>query len=177
MKKILCLLLALALGLSLPACGGVDRRTGYQPGGGRGQIGDVMHTYWFDFTVTDAYSAQEYGGYPVDEGCRFVVASITVTNTFPQTLTMWDTDFALEWKDPDSGDYVYDVPLMAYTDGMFPEEYTLEVAETASYEAVYMVPAVESLDYDVSFLELFENEDGGEERGDTYYVSFTAQER
>ena len=69
-KRLLALALAALLALgALTACGSdggtaggeadsAGQEEGYVPGGGLGYLGDVMHTYWFDFTVEDAYACQ-----------------------------------------------------------------------------------------------------------------------
>lgn len=183
MKKLLTIFLSLTLIFSLTACsGGLDlnpnsgNSDGYQEGGAEGHIGDTMHTYWFDFTVDEAYATQEYEGYTAQDGYRLIVVTITAKNTFDKSVPMWDTDFVIEWQDENS-EYMYEVPLPAYTDGQFPEEYELAVNESATYVAVYEVPVVDSLDYDIGFMEYFDTDNPDDEEGDVYFVYFTAEER
>ncbi len=189
MKKLLSLVLVCLLLLSLAACGGPgnDRGPltggspasngsnnsgsqdddGYQEGGDWGYIGDVMHTYWFDFTVDDAYTCAEYEGYTASEGKQLVVATLSLQNTFPQSLPMSQTDFQIQWGG--EGDDDYEWPISAVSEAQFPDEYTLAINESRTGVVVYEVPEGTS-DFSISFGEYFEDES----EGDVYFVYFTA---
>lgn len=189
MKKLLSLALACLLLASLAACGGSsnDRgpltggspasngsnnsgsqdNDGYQEGGDWGYIGDVMHTYWFDFTVDDAYTCAEYEGYTASEGKQLVVATLSLKNTFLQSLPMSQTDFQIQWGG--EGDDDYEWPISAVSEAQLPDEYTLAINESRSGVVVYEVPAGTS-DFSISFGEYFEDES----EGDVYFIYFTA---
>lgn len=51
MKRMASILLALTLALALTACGGSSGGIKAKDGYGEGKIGDVMQSYFFDFTV------------------------------------------------------------------------------------------------------------------------------
>lgn len=189
MKKLLSLALTCLLLVSLAACGGSsnDRgpltggspasngsnnsgsqdNDGYQEGGDWGYIGDVMHTYWFDFTVDDAYTCAEYEGYTASEGKQLVVATLSLKNTFLQSLPMSQTDFQIQWGG--EGDDDYEWPISAVSEAQLPDEYTLAINESRSGVVVYEVPAGTS-DFSISFGEYFEDKS----EGDVYFIYFTA---
>jgi len=193
MKKLLSLVLACLLLASLAACGGSNNDRGpltggspasnssnngsdssgsqdddgYQEGGDWGYIGDVMHTYWFDFTVDDAYTCAEYEGYTASEGKQLVVATLSLKNTFLQSLPMSQTDFQIQWGG--EGDDDYEWPISAVSEAQLPDEYTLAINESRTGVVVYEVPEGTS-DFSISFGEYFEDES----EGDVYFVYFTA---
>ena len=78
MKKLLAVGCAGAMSLSLAACGD---RTGYpEDGQAIGEIGDTMHTAFFDFTINSAELADSFDGYTPAEGYELLVADITIEN-------------------------------------------------------------------------------------------------
>ncbi|MFG6350248.1 MAG: DUF4352 domain-containing protein [Oscillospiraceae bacterium] len=177
MKKFVTAVLALAMLLSLTACNGLS----FKPGGGsssddkEGYIGDTLSTYWFDFTVDDAYSCSEYSGYTAGSGKQLVVVSMTLKNTWGQSVDMWDSDFPLLWGGEDDGDLDY--PIAPVSDEQFPQEYSLGINQSKSGVLVYEAPA-DYRDFSLAFLEVFEDEDNEEGRdGDLYFVDFTAEKR
>lgn len=192
MKKFLALLLVCLLMASVTACGSKDDsynstytpsgdsdsgnsgsgssggdEDGYTEGGDWGYIGDVMHTYWFDFTVDDAYTCSDYEGYTAPEGKQLVVVTVSVKNTFLESLPMNQYDFQIQWGG--EGDDDFEWPISAMTDDQFPDEYTLGINESRTGVLVYEVPA-DTQDYSVSFGEYFEDES----EGDVYFIYFTA---
>ena len=85
MKRVFVLVTALVMALSLAACGGDAEAN-------EGRVNDTMETYFFDFTVNSAYLTADYEGYTPAEGNVLLVASITVKNTFQESIEMYDTD-------------------------------------------------------------------------------------
>ena len=108
-KRLFAVLLAALVGLgALTACGGgnengatgeeaEDQEEGYVPGGGLGYLGDTMYTYWFDFTVEDAYICQSYDSYTAAADMQLVVVTMAVQSTFLQSLPMSRYDFQIQW--------------------------------------------------------------------------------
>ena len=112
MKKFAGIMVATVLAFSLVACGPVDSAvqnlagaasnkdsgvvTADDDGYAEGRIGDVMRTYFFDYTVNSAYTCKEFEGYTPAEGNKLLVAELTVKNTDRSTVTMYDTDFQIQ---------------------------------------------------------------------------------
>ena len=134
-----------------------------------------MRTYFFDYTVNSAYTCKEFEGYTPAEGNKLLVAEITVKNTDRSTVTMYDTDFQIQWGDDDDDD-AYDAPITYYgdavSDDQLPEEYDLSVNEERTGLLVFEVPE-DSKDYSISYLEQFSNET----EGDVFFVYFTAKDK
>lgn len=196
MKRLVSMLLAAALALSLAGCGGGDSGQqqpasysgDYTGSGGdvyaengyaEGRIGDTMHTYFFDYTVNSAYTCGEFAGREAAEGCKLLVVEVRVKNTFTSGIEMYDTDFQAQWG---SGDGDYRVPittdpetfeeLEAISGDQLPGTYELNVNQERTGLLVYEVPAA-GRDFSVSYLEAFEEGDDG----DTFFVYFTPEER
>lgn len=182
MKKFVSLLLAALLMTGLTACGesslsdesNVYAEDGYAEGG----LGDVMHTYFFTYTVNNAYVCEQYEDYVPTEGYDLLVADVTVKNTSGDTITMYDTDFQVQWGDDDNDD-AFDVPITYYvettdtiSEDIFPYEYDLENKESRTGQLVFEVP--EGLnEYSISYMEYFSDDTSG----DTFFVYFTAEKK
>ena len=175
MKKAVSFVLALMMLCSLAACDGLSLKPSEGPVSKDGYIGDTMSTYWFDFTVNEAYSCTEYDGYTAREGCQLVIAEMTLKNTCDFSVDMWDTDFLILWDDEENG---YNIPVQYYSDDQFPEEYTLGINARKTGLLIYEVPE-EFRDFAIYFQEVFAddedptNEDGID--GDSFFVTFTAE--
>ena len=175
MKKFVGIIVATVLAFSLVGCGPVDSAiqniassgsntssksgvvTADDDGYAEGRMGDVMRTYFFDYTVNSAYTCNDYEGYTPSEGNKLLVAEVTVKNTDRSTVTMYDTDFQIQWGDDDNDD-AYAAPITYYgntvSDEQLPEEYDLGVNEEKTGLLVYEVPE-DSKDYSISYLEQF----------------------
>ncbi|MCD7844953.1 MAG: DUF4352 domain-containing protein [Oscillospiraceae bacterium] len=151
--------------------------TGYA----HGYLGDTMRSVFFDFTVNSAYVADSYEDYIPSEGNVVLVADVTVYNYTNGSVTMYDTDFQLQW-DTGSGDddYVYPVTYaralypntgVEATGDMLPDEYRLGIHEGRSGLLVFEVPA--ATDYCIGYQEFFSSG----ESGDVYWVYFTPENR
>lgn len=205
MRKWFSLLMALALVLALSACdsipgssGGSDSSSGSsgsdsgsssgssasdgvyaEDGYGEGRLGDVLHTYFFDFSVNSAYVTSDYNGYTAPEGSAVLVAEITIKNTSRDSITMWDYDFQGQWSSSqEDEDYAW--PITTETDPVadeqFPSEYELAVNEERTGTLVFNVPEGEK-DFSVSYLELFDDGTEEGEEGDSFFVFFTAESK
>ena len=89
MKKFAGIMVATVLAFSLVACGPVDSAvqnlagaasnkgsdvvTADDDGYAEGRIGDVMRTYFFDYTVNSAYTCKEFEGYTPAEGNKLLL--------------------------------------------------------------------------------------------------------
>ena len=193
MKRLLSLFLALSLLLCLTACGFsayVGAPDSGESGGGNdvyaedgyaeGRTGDLMHSYFMDFTVNSAYTTSDYHGHTAPEGMRVLVVEMTIKNTFKESLPMYDDDFQGQWSaSPETDEFAW--PITEGEDGgeldvvaeeQFPAEYELAVDESRTGTLVFDVPADEK-DFSISHLELFSDDS----EGNTFFVYFTAEKR
>lgn len=178
MKRMYAVLLALVLALALAGCGGSSGQDASE-----GRVGDIMETYFFNFTVNSAYLCTEYEGYVPADGSVLLAADVTVKNTFNKSIEMYDTDFQIQWGDGDE-DYGYPITIDMETgeeldpvsDEQLPGTYNLGVNAERSGLLVYEVPA-DNVDFSISHLELFDDGSDESEEGDVYFVYFTAEDR
>ena len=159
MKKFAGIMVATVLAFSLVACGPVDSAVQNLAGAASNKGSDVV-------TADD-------DGYA--EGNKLLVAELTVKNTDRSTVTMYDTDFQIQWGDDDDDD-AFDAPITYYSDAVsddqLPEEYDLSVNEERTGLLVFEVPE-DSKDYSISYLEQFSNDT----KGDVFFVYFTAKDK
>ena len=183
--------LALLALCALTACGGSGGDGG--SGGGTGgeevwaedgfaeaRIGDLVHSYFMDFTVNSAYTASEYHGHTAPEGRKVLVVEMTIKNTHIETIPMYDDDFQGQWSaSPETDEFAW--PITEGEDGgdldtvaeeQLPARYDLAVDETRTGTLVFDVPGDER-DFSISHRELF----GDNSEGDTFFVYFTAEQR
>ena len=191
MKRALPFTLALLLLLALAACGGNAGDAGGSSGPGSSEVraedgyaearaGDLVHSYFMDFTVNGAYTTANYHGHTAPEGGKVLVVDITVKNTFHESLPMYDDDFQGQWTaSSDTDEFAW--PITEGEDGVdldtvaeeqLPAQYELAVNESRTGTLVFDVPADEK-DFSISHLELFDDNS----EGDTFFVFFTAEER
>ena len=98
-----------------------------------------MRTYFFDYTVNSAYTSRNLKDIHLQRGNKkLLVAELTVKNTDRSTVTMYDTDFQIQWGDDDDDD-AFDAPITYYSDAVsddqMPEEYDLSVNEEENRSA------------------------------------------
>ena len=202
MRRIFSLLLALVMLASLTACGegGLSLKrggnSGNTSGGDSGVIypedgmavgyeGDTLRTVWFDMTIENPQTYDEFDGLVPDEGCKFLTVDLTVYNYTNYSCTMYDTDFEIIWDmdDDDAWDYpVYDEyqneggewEYSVRSDRQLPIEYTVGIHKTQTGLLLYQVP-VDSTDFFIYFHEEFApEEEGGEPRyGDDFLIRFS----
>ena len=172
-KRALCLPALLAV-LALTACSLPGAQDGYH----EGRMGDTMETYFFDYTVNSATLAASYADAVPADGSNFLIVDITVKNTSPQSIEMYDTDFQAQWGSDGEEDFrvpiTYDtenqMDLPTLTDEQLPSTYTLAVDEERTGLLVYEVPAGFQ-DFSISYQEMFSDDS----YGDTFFVFFTAE--
>ena len=139
---------------------------GYAEGG----VGDAMHTYWFDYTVTYAYVCSEYGGYIPSEGMELLVVEMAVKNTFEESIPMFDIDFQAQWEDSADDAFAWPLNGAEYLGGnVLPETYTLEKGQMVTGLLLFEVPAGYR-EFSVSYWEYFDDDS----TGDIFFLYFTA---
>lgn len=128
-------------------------------GAGIGYVGDIMHAYWFDFTVNDIMFCQTFQDYTAREGYQLIVLDMTIENTFDEEVPMFDTDFWVEWGEDD---YSYPVSdLYDISTDFLPERYYLTTDDIVTGLLMYEVPVGYS-EYMLIFEEYFEDGDVGD---------------
>ena len=194
MKRLISLTLTLLLLLALAACGGdsgsdaSDSASGSagsgevwaEDGYAEARIGDVVHSYFMDFSVNSAYTTSDYNGHTAPEGMKVLVVEMTIKNTFNETLPMYDDDFQGQWSaSADTEEFAWPITeaedgsdLDTVADEQLPGTYELAVNESRTGTLVFDVPADEK-DFSVSHMELFDDDS----EGDTFFVFFTAEEK
>lgn len=195
MKRLFSTTLALLLILILAACGGSgdSGSSGSTGSGGAGsgevhaedgyaeaRIGDLVHSYFMDFTVNSAYTTSDYNGHTAPEGKKVLVVEMTIKNTFNESIPMYDDDFQGQWSaSSETEEFAW--PITEGEDGndldtvaeeQLPAEYELGVNESRTGTLVFDVPADEK-DFSISHMELFDDNS----EGDTFFVFFTAGEK
>ena len=199
MKRPISLLLALALLFSLTACGegglslvpgssgGKDSVDGVicpdEDGVALGYAGDTLRTKFFDMTVSNPYTCDEFDGLTPTEGYKFLVAELTLYNHTDYSQPMFDTDFEViwdldddeAWTWPESNEVMGDNGESTYTvksDQQIPVEFKLGIHKTETGLLLYQVP-VDSTDYFIAYYEFIDDGTEEGEVGDSFYVRFS----
>lgn len=140
-----------------------------------GYLGDTLRTEFFDMRLEEAYTCYEFDGITPDEGCKLLVARLSLYNYTDVTQPMFFTDFEIWWdaqegEDPDDA---YDFPLYLeeeladgsyeyYTvsDRQLPIRYDLSIREGREGILLFQVPEG-SRTYSIAFLEYYEDDSIG----------------
>lgn len=194
MKKLISVMLATLMAVSLVGCSSSKEVTSGEAsnasvntnsdansvypdddGYAEGRMGDVMHTCFFDYTVNSAYLCDQYEGYTAAEGYELLVAEVSVKNTFSESITMYDSDFQVQWND--ESEEAYDYPITYYldtteviSDEILPYEYDLKVNRSQTGLLIFEVPEGNT-DFSISYLEYFDDDT----TGDVFFVFFSAE--
>lgn len=188
MRRLLALFAALLALCALTACGGGTGGAGEDGNSGgaevwaengfaEARIGDLVHSYFMDFTVNSAYTTGEYHGHTAPEGRKVLVVEMTITNTYKESIPMYDDDFQGQWTaSPETDEFAWPITeggdgsdLDVVAEDQLPAEYELAVGESRTGDLVYDVPADEK-DFSISHRELFSDDS----EGSTFFVYFTA---
>ncbi|MDE6280906.1 MAG: hypothetical protein K2M15_03795 [Oscillospiraceae bacterium] len=148
-----------------------------------GYAGDTLRTAFFDMTINDPYTCDEFDGLIPDEGYKFLVAELTLYNYTDDSQPMFDTDFEVIWDLDDDDAWAwpeYDTVTDANgepeyfvrSDKQLPTEYTLGIHKTITGILLYQVP-VDSTDYYIDFYELYDDGTDEGRYGDSFYVRFS----
>lgn len=132
-------------------------------GAGIGYVGDIIHTYWFDFTVKNVLFCPTFQGYTARDGYQLMVLELTMENTFHDEVPMFDTDYWVEWGDDDY-DFDYAFPItdaQSLSQDFLPEKYYLPYDGNITGLLMYEVP-VRYSEYMLIFEEYFEDGDVGD---------------
>lgn len=141
-----------------------------------GQLGDVMHTYFFDFSVNDVYMCDDYNGRISEEGLSMLVADVTITNSFDSEIPMSDWDFQLIWGEGDE-EFAYPITSDSETGEALPQvspeqlpaEYSLAQGESINGKLVFDLPeGLSSLS--IATMDMYSDDT----TGDVYFVDFEA---
>lgn len=156
-------------------------------GKGEGVMGDTMKPSFMEFTLNSAYLTSAYQTLTPDEGMKLLVLNITTHVTQSHEMTLYDTDYQVQWGG--TGEEDYSVPV-TYRDewataptykryvnldgitDMFEGTAVLASDETMTTNYVYQVP-VGFNNFTLQFQEYFEDESVG----DRFIVTFQAEEQ
>ena len=178
-KQITSLLCAAFLAVSFAGCsfGGDNVITPDQDGYAEGKLGDIMRSSFFDYIVNSAYLCDSYEDYTPQAGYELLVAEVAVTNTFGETIPMFDNDFQVQWSSDAEDAFAYPVTFYleegtSLGDDVLPSEYELSKDESRTGLLVFEVPAGET-EYSISYMEYFEDDT----TGSTFFVFFPAEKK
>jgi len=151
-----------------PVVGAKTLEDGRKVGGvARGKIGDELINTFFSFRVEKAELTAVFEGQQPFRGFVYLVADITVKNTFDESIPMWSDDFLVQWG---SGDREYCYPLSKAVHSQMDDEYLLSVNGSVTKKLVFEVPVPEEdNEYNLSYQEYYEDE----VEGNIYYIVFT----
>lgn len=214
MKRFVSLLLALMTLLSLTACfeGGLSLDPNDKAGspntssskndddksGGKeddyilpdedgmalGYEGDTLRTAFFDMTITDPYTCDEFDGLTPEEGCKFLAATLTLYNYTNYSAPMYDTDFEVIWDLDDDDAWVWPecdevmgadgkTEYHVRSDKQLPVEFNLGIHKTETGILLFQVPE-DATDFFIDFYEVFDDDSEEGEYGNAFYVRFSA---
>ena len=140
-KTIISVVVALVLVLALSSCSLLDEAVkNIIKGDVTGELNTSYSTQWFDFTVKSIKSGYTYGDCDADDGWKFVVVRVSETNTFSEPIPMGIFDFYLEAEGLAEEDSWPLSPLEGSEDTMMPDEFELDIDETAEYDVVFIIP-------------------------------------
>ena len=138
-----------------------------------GKPGDSMHTYWFDYTVTDAYICDEYGGYLPKAGYEVLVVEMAVRNTFDERIPMFDDDFQAQWNDMSDNAYAWPIEDAEFLgEDVLPAYYVLEEDQVIVGLLLFEVP-VGYTDFSLAYWEIFDDDT----YGDLFFLDFTVDRK
>lgn len=154
----------------------VQKEVNSANGYGQGELGDLVHTSFFDWTVNDAWQTDEYEGIKPSAEHALLVVNVTLTDTrTDETVPMYDSDFQVQWGGTGDTDFAVPVTYESSIEGgetMFAAQYTLEPGTPVTNNLVFEVPSGNT-DFSMLFQEYFSDES----LGDLFCVKFSAAYR
>ena len=158
----------------------------YTEGGASGYMEEFMHTAFFDFVVLGANLIETLETYTPSKGMQILEVEIAIKNTMRESIPMFDTDFQIQWNDDSEDAYGWPITscdpeliwenqpwsAVQLSDDQLPVEYELAIHQQMKGKLYFEVPEG-TKDFNLSFQEYFEND----ERGDVYFIYFTANKK
>jgi len=161
---------------NITACDGVDKNGSRISDDGRsyggliqGETGKKIKTAFFDVKVEDAVKYDTYqfddGLYQAEEGNTYLVVTLTIENTYEESIPMSITDFVLDYEGNESTDIITgygkaDLNQDSFMDNLF----TLQEGESVTKSILFTVK--NSNEYSLKYSEYYEDAF----KGDTYEI-------
>ena len=148
-----------------------------------GYAGETLRTPFFDMTINDPYTCDEFDGLTPSEGYKFLVAELTLYNytNYSQPIfdadfeVLWDLDDDDAWAWPENNEITGEDGKTEYTvksEKQLPVAFDLGIHKTVTGILLYQVP-VESKDYFIDFYEVYDDGTEAGKYGDAFYVRFS----
>ena len=148
-----------------------------------GYEGDTLHTAFFDMTIDNPRTCEEFDGLTPTEGYKFLVADLTLYNYTDHTQPMFDTDFEVVWDLDDDDAWAWpecdevmgddgETDYFVRSEQQIPVSFNLGIHKTQTGVLLYQVP-VDTQDYFITFYEVFEDGTDEGQYGDAFYVRFS----
>ena len=148
-----------------------------------GYEGDTLHTAFFDMTIDNRRTCEEFDGLTPTEGYKFLVADLTLYNYTDHTQPMFDTDFEVVWDLDDDDAWAWpecdevmgddgETDYFVRSEQQIPVSFNLGIHKTQTGVLLYQVP-VDTQDYFITFYEVFEDGTDEGQYGDAFYVRFS----
>lgn len=193
MKRLTASLLAAVL-LSLSAC---SLNLGFPSGSGSliepdedgfalGYEGDTLRTAFFDMTIQNPRTCDEYDGLTPSEGYQFLAADLTLYNYTDYTQPIFDTDFEVIWDLDDDDAWAWpeynettgpggEPEFSVRSESQIPVESDLGIHKSMTGVLLYQVPE-DCKDFYIAYYEVYEAEEegGGPVYGNSFFVRFSA---
>ena len=100
--------------------------------------GTLMETVFFDMELLGTQVSPTVEGYTTGiEGMDFLSVELSFTNTFPETITMYLTDFYIQWGD---GEEQWDEGFAKSFTDQFSDEWELSPGKTGTGKLYFAVP-------------------------------------
>lgn len=177
MKKILVIVAIVLLSLSITACGttkSITEDVGKAlTAQGReydnlisADVGETTTNVFFEWTVSSVWISYDIDGYAPPDGYMYVVADISTTNiSYDNNMPLGNSDYIITWGPEDDE---WDFSLEEFTNGMYPDEASVEVGKTIKGILVFLVPA-DIKDVSIIYDEIYDDDFVG----DTYSYDIT----
>lgn len=128
-------------------------------------IGDVINTKWFKFTVNFIDEVDSYKNYKPENNKKLIHAQIKITNNSQEDINILDEDFALVWNlNKEERTYVY--PKEYSIDANSYKEITIGVNETKIVDIIYEIDNNTEKPWALYYNEQYN--DG--QKGNKYYI-------
>lgn len=125
-----------------------------------GEIGETVHTAFFDLKVEQALKYNTYqfedGLYQADNGKTYLVVKLTVKNTYEKDLPMSITDFTLDYSGKDAKDVITGYGKADLKQDDFMENiFTLKKGESVTKYILFTV--ADKKTYTLNYAEYYED--------------------